>query len=82
MGSQRKADRHTDMQTNTHAYSISIGELPVDADGREIEYRCGAAEDIEGDPRVAESIPQSPFTVVHLYQSHVYTISFSEHSDS
>lgn len=40
--------------------------LPVDADCREVEYRRGAAHDVECHPGVTEGVAQVPLTVVHL----------------
>jgi len=51
-----------------HIHTSAVGELPVDTDGREVEYRGRATEDVEGHPSVAQCIAQSPLTVIHLHR--------------
>ena len=42
---------------------------PVDTDRREVKNRSRAAQDVEGDPRVAQRITQHPTRVVYLRHS-------------
>jgi len=55
--------------------TFTIIYQPVDADSSQVEYRCGTASDVKGDPRVTESIAQLPRGFVHLDSSH-FILSF------
>ena len=46
---------------------------PVDTDGSEVKNRSRAAEDVEGDPRVAQRITKHPALIVHL--RHIVTVT-------
>ena len=48
---------------------MTISYRPVEADCGEVENRCRAAEDVEGNPRVAQDVSETPASVVHLQRN-------------
>ena len=52
-----------------------MGYRPVEADCGEVENRCRAAEDVEGNPRVAQNVSETPPSVVHLQRNPIVITS-------
>jgi len=54
---------------------VTMGYRPVEADCGEVENRCRAAEDVEGNPRVAQNVSETPPSVVHLQRNPIVITS-------